>query len=64
MRIPLSTKKGRYYVATSMSKAFSSWSTLAEARESATGLSESERAEVIGIVSVIGVHTKKHTTKE
>ena len=34
MKIPLSTKKPRFYVASSMHEAYSSWDTLEEALES------------------------------
>jgi hypothetical protein len=60
MRIPLSTKKGRFYVATSMTDAFSSWDTLENALASYGRLPPDEQTKVIGVIDVRGVHTSKH----
>jgi hypothetical protein len=60
MKIPLSTKKPRFYVATSMTRAYSSWSTLASAKDAYRNLPKAQRELVIGLVEVAGVHTKKH----
>ena len=57
MRIPLALKTCRFYVATSMSKAFSSWPTFTEALDSFMRLKvtdEGASAAVIGIVEVNG----------
>lgn len=59
MRIPTSVKGRRFYVATSATKAFSSWGTWGEAFGSYERLPREEREKVIGIVEVNGsTHTR------
>lgn len=55
MRIPHSTVKGRYYVATDHSTAFSSWDSLEEAYASFERLREhypDDANDVIGVVKI------------
>lgn len=60
MKIPTSTKKSRFYIATSMTEAFSSWSSLSAAQESYNNLPLPDRVKVIGIIEVCGILTTKH----
>lgn len=66
MKIPVSLKTRRFYVATSMTQALSSWSTHGEAMEAYArlkGFDEDVASKVIGIVEVTGICTTKHRVR-